>query len=266
MKLKNLAIALIGAVLAASCSTQKITYFNDSDLINGVAVPAVQTIKVRPGDKLLIVVNTPNAEVTNSLNIPYVTQRIGQTTGAGNSLYSQGMLGYTVDEKGDIQFPSLGLVHVAGLTRNEVAETIRVRLSEKEAKKAVVNVEFMNLTYSILGEVKVQGRYSIDRDAVTLLDAISMAGDLNITGIRDDIIVMRQENGIQKVYHVDITNAPELLNSPVYYVQQNDVIYVRPNKMRERQSTLNGNNLLSTSFWISLASLATSVLVLVKNW
>lgn len=264
MKLRQIAAIIVGAVLAVSCSTQKITYFNDSDLINGAPVAELQQIKVKPGDKLLILVNTPNVEITNSLNLPYITQRIGQTTSV-NSSYSQGMMGYSVDDKGDIQFPTLGGVHVAGMTRNEIAAMLRDRLAEKEAKRATVTVEFMNLTFAVLGEVKVPGRYSIDRDAITLLDAISMSGDLLITGIRDDIMVMREENGVQKVYHVDVTNAPELMASPVYYVQQNDVIYVRPNKMRERQSTVNGNNVLSTSFWISLASLATSVLVLIKK-
>ena len=264
MKLKQIAAVIVGAMLAVSCSTQKIIYFNDSDLINGAPAAEMQLIKVKPGDKLLILVNTPNVEITNSLNLPYITQRIGQTANV-NSSYSQGMMGYSVDEKGDIQFPTLGSVHVAGMTRSEVATVLRERLAEKEAKRATVTVEFMNLTFAVLGEVKVPGRYSIDRDAVTLIDAISMSGDLLITGIRDDVMVMREENGVQKVYHVDITNAPELMSSPVYYVQQNDVIYVRPNKMRERQATVNGNNVLSTSFWISLASLATSVLVLIKK-
>lgn len=265
MKLKQFAAVIIGAVLAVSCSTQKVTYFNDSDLINGAPVAEMKLIKVKPGDKLFISVNTPNVEITNSLNLPYITQRIGQTASI-QSTYSQGMMGYSVDQSGDIQFPTLGNVHVSGMTRTEIANMLRERLAEKEAKRAIVTVEFMNLTFAILGEVKVPGRYSIDRDAVTLLDAISMSGDMLITGVRDDVMVMREENGVQRVYHVDITNAPELMNSPVYYIQQNDVVYVRPNKMRERQSTLNGNNLLSTSFWISLSSLATSILVLIKNW
>ena len=265
MKLRNFIATVLGTMLVLSCSTQKIAYFNDSDLIDGAPVAALQEIKVKPGDKLLIIVNTPDPDITNSLNLPYVSQRLGQSS-SSNTSYSQGIVGYSVDSKGDIQFPTLGSVHVADLTRTDIAELLRNRLAEREAKRATVTVEFMNLTFAVLGEVKSQGRYSIDRDVVTLLDAISMAGDLSITGIRDDIMVLRQENGIQKVYHVDITDAPALMNSPVYYVQQNDVIYVRPNKMRERQSTLNGNNLLSTSFWISLASLATSVLVLVKNW
>ena len=99
---------------------------------------------------------------------------------------------------------------------------------------------------------------------MTVLDAISKAGDLTIYGRRDNVTVLRQENGKQNVYRVNLNNGCELTSSPVYYLQQNDVIYVDPNNVRKRQSTVNGNNVLSTSFWISIASLVTSIAVLLK--
>ena len=103
------------------------------------------------------------------------------------------------------------------------------------------------------------GRYAIDKDAMTLLDALGAAGDLTIYGRRDRVMVLRDENGKARTYEVDLCSASDLLSSPAYYIRQNDVIYVEPNDVRARQSTVNGNNVRSTSFWISLTSLAASV-------
>jgi polysaccharide export outer membrane protein len=126
----------------------------------------------------------------------------------------------------------------------------------------IVTVEFENLTFSVLGEVENPGRYNITKDHLTLLDAISMAGDLKITGKRTDIIVLRNEDNQQKSYKINLCSANELYSSPAFYLKQNDVVYIQPNDMRTRQSTINGNNVRSSSFWISLASLLTSVTML----
>lgn len=120
-------------------------------------------------------------------------------------------------------------------------------------------MEFANLCISVLGEVNSPGRFNIDRDRLTILDALSMAGDLTIYGNRNKVMVLRQEGGTQRVYGVDLTSGEYVYTSPVYYLQQNDVVYVEPNSMRARQSTVNGNNVRSTSFWISLASFLTSL-------
>ena len=124
-------------------------------------------------------------------------------------------------------------------------------------------MEFANLYISVLGEVNKPGRYDIEQDQVTLLDAIGMAGDLTIFGKRTNVIVLRDENGKKVSYNVNLTSAYDLYASPAYYLQQKDVVYVEPNETKARQSTVNGNNVRSTSFWISLASLLTSVAVLI---
>ena len=123
-----------------------------------------------------------------------------------------------------------------------------------------ITVEFVNHYISILGEVKTPGKYMLSRDNTTILDAIGMAGDLTIYGLRNSIKVLRTEGNQQKVYTVNLCDGESLVKSPVYFIQQNDVIYVEPNKYRSRQSTVNANNVRSTSFWISLASLATSIM------
>jgi len=131
-------------------------------------------------------------------------------------------------------------------------------------KEPVVSVDYLNLGFSVLGEVSRPGYYTIDKDNPTLLEAIGMAGDLTIEGVRDTVLVMRQENGVQHVYSVNMTDNQSITSSPAYYLQQNDVIYVKPNKYKQRQTTVNGNTVRSTSFWISLASLLTSILVLIR--
>ena len=158
----------------------------------------------------------------------------------------------------------LGKVTVAGKNREQIAALIKSELIKRNlVNDPVVTVEFGNLYVSVLGEVARPGRFPITRDKVTILDAISQAGDLTIYGKRENVCLMREENGHQNIYRVDLTNGGALLASPAYYLQQKDVIYVEPNDTRARQSTVNGNNVRSTSFWISLASLATSVAVLI---
>lgn len=251
-----------------ACSTPaRITYFQD--LRPGESeqqVVAATEIKVRPGDKLSIIVNSRDPQLTQLFNLPYVGQQIGQGTISASlvSNTSQGISGYTVDDQGMIDFPVLGKIVIAGKNREEIAAFIKEELLAKNlVKDPVVTVEYMNLCISVLGEVASPGRYSIDRDKVTLLDAISMAGDLTIYGKREKVLVLREENGVQRVYGVNLCSAEHLYTSPVYYLRQNDVVYVEPNNVRARQATVNGNNVRSTSFWISLASLLTTIAVLV---
>ena len=148
----------------------------------------------------------------------------------------------------------------------KIAAFIKEELLAKNlVKDPVVTVEYMNLGFSVLGEVGNPGRFNIDRDRITVLDAISQAGDLTIYGNRRKVMVMRQEGDVQRVYGIDLTSGQHVYTSPAYYLQQNDVVYVEPNKVKARQSTVNGNNVRSTSFWISLASLLTSIGILIFN-
>ncbi|MGN1226145.1 MAG: polysaccharide biosynthesis/export family protein, partial [Candidatus Cryptobacteroides sp.] len=176
------------------------------------------------------------------------------------SSQSTGVQGYAVSEDGCIDFPCLGRIEVAGKTREEIAAYVKQRLvDEGLVQDPTVTVEYLNLKVSVLGEVNRPGRVNIDRDEYTILDALSAVGDLTIYGRRENVKVVRAENGVRNTYVVDLCSAQDLFSSPVYYLQQNDMIYVEPNDVRARQSTVNGNNVRSTSFWISLASLLTSV-------
>lgn len=258
---------LVTAVLAVSCSTPtEIAYFQDT-ADKSVSVPVTENhIRLRPEDKVLIMVNTTNDQLNALYNLPYSPSRIGQLSSSVNSTYNQAIAGYTVDSRGDIDFPVLGTLHVGGMTRDELAAHVKQQLiSNNLAKDVVVTVEFMNLTVSVLGEVNRPGRYAIEKDKVTIIDAIGMAGDLTIFGVRNNVRVLRNENGEQKSYTVNLTSARGAMSSPAFYIQQDDIIYVDPNPVRARQSTVNGNNLRSTSTWISLASLGATVTTLVLN-
>ena len=268
MRIKSIYLtALIGLVISmGSCtSTKKISYFQDLQDGQENIIPALNAIKMQPYDKLSIVVSTTDSRLNALFNLPVATNRLGSTSADGSVKGSTSggdgnVMPYTIDSKGNINFPVLGKLYVAGMTREEMAEYIKRELISRDlAKNPIVTVEFINMSVAVIGEVSSPGRYAITRDNYTLLDALSSAGDLTIYGQRENIRVIRAENGIRKTYVVNICSTQDLFSSPVYYLQQNDMIYVEPNDVRARQSTVNGNNIRSTSFWISLASLLTSV-------
>lgn len=217
-------------------------------------------IRIQPKDKLSIVVSCKEPELARLFNLVQATNRVGQE----NSIQqSDGRVSvYTVDSDGDIEFPILGKVHIAGLTREEISEKIANDLIDgKWISDPVVSVEYANLHFSVVGDVKSPGTYSISNDKVTLLEAISKAGDLTPYGERE-ITVIREKDGKRIKYLVDLRDN-SMFESPAYYLQQNDIIYVQPNKTVARQAADNPNNLKSISLWTSIASLLTTVAVLV---
>lgn len=269
-RLFSIAFIVTSLVTLVSCgSSKQVVYFQD--LKPGeteIKLPEVKAITVRPEDKISIIVNSRDPQLTDLFNLPYVSRQLGQSLRTNGVTVSnnQGISAYTVDANGEIDFPVLGKMYVAGMKREEIAEYIKSELiKENLVKDPVVTVEFANLCISVLGEVNAPGRFSIDRDRLTILDALSMAGDLTIYGNRSKVLVLRQEGDVQRVYGLNLTSGEHIYTSPAYYLQQNDVVYVEPNAVKARQSTVNGNNVRSTSFWISLASLLTSVAILIFN-
>jgi polysaccharide export outer membrane protein len=255
---------LTAVLFLSSCSsTNHISYFQDISQGYEQQILVPHEITIQPKDKLSILVNSKDPLLVNLFNLPIVSRQIGLTSAQGTA---QGVSGYTVNSKGNIDFPVLGDLYVQGMTREEVQIFIKEELISRDlVKDPVVTVEFLNLSVSVLGEVNKPGSYRIDKDNITLLDALSMAGDLTIYGKREKVLVQRTENGVQQTYEVNLCSAWQLYSSPVYYLQQNDVIYVEPNATKARQSTVNGNNIRSTSFWISLTSLLTTITVLILN-
>ena len=257
----NLFVIVFLFVLASCKTYEKINYMQDVRVDTPVEVSVNQGIRIQPQDMLSIVVSSKTPELAMIFNLPVVSYQAGSevVSGAG----SQRLLGYVVDNNGEIDFPVLGKIKVAGLTRWEVQEYIKKTIIDAGLMKdLVVTVEFMNFKISIMGEVNSPGTYTINGDKVTLLEALSMARDLTIYGKRDGVYVVREENGVRTTYNVDLRSV-SLFDSPVYYLRQNDVLYVEPNKVRAGQSTINENSLKSVSLWISIGSFLTSLAVLI---
>ena len=254
---------LLMAVLLMSCNTSKeILYFQDINVNQPEVISGARDITVQPKDQISILVSSKDPQLAALFNLTRAQASIGTGGVSGGGEVS----GYTLDDKGNIDFPVLGEIHIAGMTREEVAAYIKKELQSHDLiKDPVVTVEYMNLSVAVMGEVNNPGRFSIDKDNLTILDALSQAGDLTIYGKREKVLVLRKEEGKQRVYGVNLCSAEHLYTSPAYYLQQNDVVYVEPNATKARQSTVNGNNVRSTSFWISLASLLTSIAVLIAK-
>lgn len=258
-----LGLSLCLALLAVGCGSIKdVSYFQDVNSEDTVRTVKPYVISFQPGDKFSIIVSSKDPKLAALFNLPVVTYQAGSTIAGMSSSYNQVSL-YTVDTKGDIDFPVLGKIHVGGQTREELAALIKGMLIGRDlVKDPVVTIDYGSMYFSVIGEVNKPGQYTIDHDQITLLDAISKAGDLTIYGLRDSVMVMREFNGQQVSYTTDLTNWKKLISSPAYYIHQNDVVYIKPNNTRKRQRTVNGNTVTSTSFWVSIASLLTSISVL----
>ncbi|MDE5808539.1 MAG: polysaccharide biosynthesis/export family protein, partial [Muribaculaceae bacterium] len=266
MKIKNILAVLIAALLLTGCKVpEKVAYFQDTDTNTILDLAAVNPITVRPGDKLSIVVKSKDPAISELFNLPVYSNRIGTggssvsnnvTLRSYTGPSSESLASYTVDPKGDIDFPVLGMLHVAGMTRAELSGYIKGELMGRNlVKDPTVSVEFLSAGVDVLGEVKNPGRYDINRDKITLLEALSLAGDLNITGQRENVKVIREEGGKLHTYTVDLTNASSVAKSPVYYLQQGDISYVEPNDKAKRETTSSGNSAYNPSFWVSIGSL-----------
>ncbi|MBR4689113.1 MAG: polysaccharide biosynthesis/export family protein [Bacteroidales bacterium] len=265
--MKKIVFACIILFVVSACSSsKKILYFQDTQ--NAAITKNINhsPIRLQPEDKISILVNSKDVQLTNLFNLPVVSTRIGQTTSLSNNATTN-VSGYTIDSAGNIDFPVVGQLHIGGMTRMEVAAFVKNKLiSENLVKDPIVTVEYMNLQISILGEVSKPGRYNIVQDKITILEALSMAGDMSIYGKRENVRVIRNENGVQKTYTINLCSATEVFDSPVYYLQQNDVVYVEPNSMRTRQSTVNGNNIRSANFWTSMVSVFVTVAIFCINY
>lgn len=264
-------VALLLILTFSSCSAPtNIAYFQDAEAIRGMMLQSEQLLRLRPQDKINIIVNSSDPMLEQQFTL--VANTSGNVLGSPNTLRttagrsSTGALtiAYTVDQQGDINFPVLGKISVAGQTRTEVADYITQRLINRDlVKDPIVTVEFVNLGVNVLGEVRNPGHQDITADHYTILDAIAHAGDLTINGERKNVMVCRHEDGADQTYIIDLTNRQQMLLSPAYYLQQNDVVIVTPNDKAKRGSTLNGNTVLTPSFWISVASLLATITALI---
>ena len=249
-------LAVAAAALLTACSTvANVSYLQDLRPGESFEVQKTQYLTLQPGDRLRVTVFSRDRELTDLFNL---NDRTGGSSNNGNERHP-----YTVRTDGTVEIPTIGPVRVQGLTRQQAADEIKYQLlSSKLLLDPTVIVEYYDLAISVLGEVGHPGRIQIPTDQLTILDAIALAGDLTIYGKRENVLVLRTKDGIQTPYTVDLTRSQSVYGSPVYYLQQNDIVYVEPNTKKADQSDLNASTFRSLGFWMSIPSYIVTLVVL----
>lgn len=255
-------IVILASVLLASCATpQNIAYFQNRVVDQPEKIDKHGGIVIQPKDMLSIVVSSKNPELVVMFNLPVVSYQAGsEVTSTGGY---QRLMGYVVDNEGYIDFPVLGRLKVSGMTRWELAKMIKNKLIiGGYLTDCVVTVEFMNFKVSVMGEVNAPGTYTIEGDKVTVLQAISLARDLTIFGQRENVTVIRESDGERTMHQINLCDV-SMFNSPAYYLQQNDIVYVEPSEIKARQSTTDDKGLRMTSILVSGGSLLVSIATMI---
>lgn len=254
----------LGCILTAammggtSCSSYKSAlYMQESEVFNETAKSQLYDFRIMPKDELSILVSTTDPQAA----APFI-RKFGQMKEYSNNttgMQGTNLLGYLVDNEGCIDYPVLGKIKVAGMTTRECEAHFRELLKPYLNEEPNVTVSTTNYKFSVLGEVARPGTYSTTNEKMTVFEALAQAGDMTLFSVRDDVQLMREDaTGKRQIYTLDLSQA-DIANSPYFYIQQNDVIYVKPTKAKVRSNTFSTN----ASMWITLLSLVTSVTTLV---
>lgn len=257
MNLRHIIMTVSVAAMFASCSSTKtvLPYFTDiSQVSEGSFEVADYAPLIKPDDELLITVSSINPEATAIYNLPLTNP--AKATGLFKTTTPMQQT-YIVDTKGDILFPVLGKLHVAGQTIEQLQEELTRRISA-DVEDPHVMVAMANFRVVVAGEVKKPASINVTRNRYSVLDALSDAGDLTEYGERSNVLLVREENGERKFVHLNL-NSSDLLDSPYFYLRQNDYIYVQPNKVRQANSKYNQNNSFKLQVISTIVS-ATSVI------
>ncbi|CAM3031283.1 polysaccharide export protein [Chryseobacterium flavum] len=269
MSLKHFIYGATSIVLFSCTPRQEINYMKDIDSIALENSIKNSRVDFQPGDQLIISVSAKDMEVVKLFNQNYSsnsniaaqyslpsTNNLPQSVPAGGPTY-------TVDTNGDIIFPQIGQIS----TKNENIETLRAKLTgllKEYVKDPIVDIKLINFKVSVLGEVAKPGTYIVPDGSTTLLGALGLAGDLTAYGVRNNVLVVRNIDGQISKERIDLTSA-NFINSPYYYLKQNDVVYVQPNAVREKASRVDPNTGLYISVASVIASITVGILALIKN-
>ena len=249
---RTVAFCLVVMFLLASCqSYKKVPYLQDSEVVEQVTQQKnLYDAKIMPKDLLTLVVSCTSPELAVPFNLTVATQN---NVTISNTTSQPALQQYLVDNEGKINFPVLGELKVGGLTKKQAESMIVEKLKSYMKETPIVTVRMVNYKISVIGEVARPGTFTISNEKVNLLEALAMAGDMTVWGLRDNVKLIREDaDGKQEIVTLDMNKAETIL-SPYYWLQQNDIVYVTPNKAKARNSDI-GN---STSLWFS----ATSILV-----
>lgn len=254
-------LSLLAAVLLASCGSQKdVPYFQNSSEVDLSKSQYLYDARIMPKDQLSITVSCVDDQAAAPFNMTIPTLASVNT----RSTYSQPTLqSYLVDNEGNIQFPIVGTLHVGGLTKAEAERMIEEKIKPfmSASEKPIVTVRIPGYQISVIGEVQRPGTFNVSREKITILEALAQAGDLTIWGQRTNVQLIREDaTGKKSVHFFDLTDA-NIINSPYYYLQQNDVVYVTPNKVKSQNSSVGS----MTTLWFSATSILISLTSLLYN-
>lgn len=243
--------------LTVGCSQQKkIAYYQNIDSMSNLGSQNFEST-IQSDDLLMIIVSAPDPETAIPFNLN--SESVAQPNLQSFSMNQRQHMLYLVDKKGDIEFPVLGTINLLGKSKGEVVTILKNKLHQY-IKNPIVNLRVMNYKIAVQGEVARPGVYPINSERVTILEALALAGDLTIYGKRNNVLVIRELDGKKTINRVDLTKA-DFINSPYYYLSQNDVVYVEPNGAKSNSSTFNQN----IPVWVSLSSVLLSLIVLFKK-
>ena len=214
-------------------------------------------IKIQPDDVLMIIVSAEDPETAKPFNLSTISVPSATNTNMISARGQESMQSYLVDVNGFIDFPIVGKMKVAGLSRTQVLQLLEGKIT-KYIKNPIITLRLMNFKVSVQGEVNLPGTYPVNSERFTLIEALTMAKDLTIYGKRNNILVIREVNGVKSYNRIDITKA-DFINSPFYYLAQNDVVYVEPNKTRINGAAIGTN----TGVIISITSLLITVITFI---
>lgn len=247
-----LLFSFIIGVFFTSCNTSKqIVYFENVKDTTYYSSQSVSDYPINPNDILSIIISSANEEASRAFN-PQLNNSIRSTTATGSNAVAGG---YLVGSDGLIHLPSLGKIKAAGLTQDQLKDNItNMILSKKLLIEPLVEIRFLNFEVTVLGEVARPTVITVNSDKISMLKALGLAGDLTIYGKRENVLLVREDGGIKKTRHINL-NSVDFFNSPYYYLQPNDVIYVAPNKIKMNQATRNPQMIPIIISTLSLAAI-----------
>lgn len=253
-KLLIVGMAALVMGLSGCTSSKQIIYFQNIDDAELKPLNTEYEAVIKKDDRLTIVVSGPDKLVCAPYNLTLNEMNANGSSGSSNP--EQATLSYLVDANGDIDFPILGKIHVEGMTRNDLVNYLTEEIG-KDVKEPIVYVSFRNYKITVLGEVRSPGTYTVDSEKFTILQALGRAGDLNLTAQRNDILLLREVDGVLTHHRIDLRDK-EILESPYYYLQQNDVLYVTPSATRVATATT------ATGIWSVILSSITTMIAIIS--
>ena len=251
-KLLLCSLVLLSILSFISCmSTKKVAYFQNKDSIDVALSRQLYDAKIMPKDILQIRVFTTDPDAAEPFNLSQ------GSTASTQSSSQNSVLNYLVDNDGDIEFPVIGKIHLGGMTKNEAEAYIKglVKPYMSESENPVIHVRMVNYKYAVIGEVNGPGMFTATNEKINIIEALAQAGDLTLYGERDKIFLIRENSDGQKEFHRLNLNDANIISSPYYYLQQNDIVYVEPNKAKAKSAYFS----TSTSMWFTLTSMLMSV-------